>query len=260
MPTCQGELATLAESPPEREAQLRRLRRSFAECDAVVVTLATLLTELRRPDEAIALLAERLREGGERARFLPLLIDAHLRAGENEQAELVCQQALHQEPNRASTWNRCGLVDLAAGRIAIALQRFERAYTLDPEFVDAWINHGQVALDHRDFEEAERLFAAAIEHQPDRYDALVERGIALRALGRLDEARFSYERAISIAPSRPEAHYDLGLLYVEAPRDRMDLTRALGHFQRFLELAPRELRAARDAARAQVERLQATLR
>lgn len=242
------------------EGRLRDALEAHPACTDAALNLAAILRATDRPDEAVVMAAHALSYVGasRRAEALDALALAHLDAGEPEQAELACRQALALEPRRAASHNTAGRIALARGLIPEALQSFERAYTLDPDLVEAWMNHGQVALAHRDFEAAERLFEHAVTRRPRSYDAHVERGIALRALGRIDEARAHYESALLIAPNRPEAMFDLALLLADHPRDRADRVRARMLLERFVATtsdATLEMAEARSRARLRLAEL-----
>lgn len=247
-------------NPPAAEGRLRDALDVHPACTDAALNLAAMLRATNRPDEAVAMAAHALSHVGasRRAEAFDALAMAHLDTGELEQAQLACRQALALEPRRAASHNTAGRIALARGLIPEALQSFERAYTLDPDLVEAWMNHGQVALAHRDFETAERLFEHAVIRQPRSYDAHVERGIALRALGRIDEARAHYETALLIAPTRPEAMFDLALLLADHPRDRADRIQAKTLLERFIATttdATLEMAEARSRARLRLATL-----
>ena len=52
---------------------------------------------------------------------------------------------------------------------------------------------------------ASEEFAEALDENPTMADILAERGDALVTLGRLDEARADFERALELVPDLPEA-------------------------------------------------------
>ena len=71
-------------------------------------------------------------------------------------------------------------------------------------------------------------------------------GAALRGLRRYDEARAEYERAIALDPARPEAYFNLGLLYQDYMQGQVaQLEKAKSYYGDFLE------RSKGDAALAQ---------
>ena len=59
-------------------------------------------------------------------------------------------------------------------------------------------------------ENAEKMFKTAFTLKPDYAEAYFNHGIILKGLGRLKSAVQSYEKAISIIPGYPDAHNNLG--------------------------------------------------
>lgn len=155
-----------------------------------------------------------------------------------ELAELVCRQAEHVDRHHAPLYNTWGLVNAAQGRVVDALERFERAFTLDERQVEAMLNYGQISLSFRNFDAAERVFRMALHHSPRSYDALIGLGVTLRGQGRIAAAGEQYELALALDPERPEAWFNLGVLHQDhlQPTER-SLADAGRYFETFLAKA-----------------------
>ena len=97
--------------------------------------------------------------------------------------------------------------------VANALGEFEKAVELDPDFVEARMNVGNIVLGFRKYDEASEQFQEVLKRQPKNYDAMVGLGIAQRGLGRFDDAEQSYKKATDLDGSRAEAYFNLGVLY-----------------------------------------------
>ncbi len=54
----------------------------------------------------------------------------------------------------------------------------------------------------------------AVALDPRHRDALTDRGVVYAALGRTSEAMESYRRALEVDATNPDAHYNLGVLYL----------------------------------------------
>lgn len=144
-------------------------------------------------------------------------------AEENRQmydiVELVSQQAtgraaeIKSNPlDIAPIFNIWGLSLIRQGDVVRAVEKFNKARTLDPEFFEAHMNYGAVNLSFRGFAEAEKAFRSAVKLRPDSYQAHLSLGAALRGLDRFDDARASYEKARQIDSSAPGAYYNLAVL------------------------------------------------
>lgn len=65
----------------------------------------------------------------------------------------VCYlKAIETQPHFAVAWSNLGCVFNAQGELWLAIHHFEKAVTLDPNFVDALINMGNVLKEARIFD------------------------------------------------------------------------------------------------------------
>ncbi|WP_413677317.1 tetratricopeptide repeat protein [Prochlorococcus sp. MIT 0916] len=71
-------------------------------------------------------------------------------------------------------------------------------------------NYGTILQNLGRLQEAEFSYRKAIEIKPDFAEAHYNLGIILNDLGKLNEVEFSYRKAIEIKPDFAEAHYNLG--------------------------------------------------
>lgn len=79
--------------------------------------------------------------------------------------------------------------------------------------VDALIDRGIAQYNEGDYEGANNLYDQALGLDSQNYLAWELKGLALRALGKSDEALDSFDRAISIDPGRADAWKDKGETY-----------------------------------------------
>jgi tetratricopeptide (TPR) repeat protein len=84
---------------------------------------------------------------------------------------------------------------------------------------------------------------------PNDVAAWVELGQTLASLGRRDEARTAFERALEADPASSIAHNNLGVLAEEAG----DRVSALAHYQQALSIAPEDPAVARNVGSTLVE-------
>ena len=153
-------------------------------------------------------------------------------------AEIVCRQAQLLNANYAPIYNTWGLIRLRRGDINDALRYFQRATELDSSLYEAQMNFGQITFSFRGYEDAQRAFQRATELRPRSYEAAVGLGSALRGLNRVDEAKAQYERAIQLDANRPEAYFNLAILYNDYMSGAVpDLQQALRYLDQFLAKA-----------------------
>ncbi len=153
-------------------------------------------------------------------------------------AEVVCRQAQMLDADYAPIYNTWGLIKVYKGDVISALRYFQKAITLDPDLFEAQMNFGEVTISFRGYEDGRKAFARAVELRPDDYDAIIGLGTALRGLGRFAEAQTQYEQAKQLDGKRPEAYFNLGVLYQDYMSGSVpDLQKAKGYFTEFLKRA-----------------------
>ena len=113
---------------------------------------------------------------------------------------------------------------------------------LDAGFVEALMNYAAVNLSFRGFKNAEDAYRQALKARPKDYDAVL--GLALAIRGQINDANWDknvkeaqalIDQAKQLAPERPEAYYNLGIIYMrrgEYARARPLLARALERGER----------------------------
>jgi tetratricopeptide (TPR) repeat protein len=128
-------------------------------------------------------------------------------------AKLLLDEAKKRSDKFAPLYNARGLLELKRENVASALEEFRQAVTLNPDFIEARMNVGNIVLGFRKYDEAAEQFQAVLKMKPKNYDAVIGLGIAQRGLKQLEEAEKSYKRAANLDGSRAEAPFNLGVLY-----------------------------------------------
>lgn len=253
-------------------------------CAPAYVNLAALQAE--QPAQREAAIANLRRALAAHSDYLPAfdqLAQIYLAASEEQPAlldlaEVVCRQAQMIDPEYAPIHNTWALIDIARGDLTAAAAKLARATELDPRLFEAWMNFGQLTLSQRAYEDAARAFAAARELRPNSYDAAIGAGVSLRGLSHPEDAERMYRAALEIDEDRPEAWFDLAVLYQEHRGGTVeDLDQAHTYLREFVSraqrtdrfaeqveevlrwCAPARGRRARRAARCQMGRVQNVL-
>lgn len=217
------------------------------QCTAAYVNLAIIQRE--NPNEVREALNNLRRALAIESDYLPAFNQMALlyyeQAEGNEQmldlAEVVCRQAQLVNPNYAPIYNTWGLINVKQGNIIAAAAKFQRALELDNKFFEAYMNFGQLTLSYRGYRDAARAFTRARELAPRSYDAVIGLGAAQRGLGELDEAEARYREAIELDAQRPEAYFNLGLLYQDYRGGQKEqLRQAASFYNQFVERATAE--------------------
>ncbi|NUQ76169.1 MAG: tetratricopeptide repeat protein [Polyangiaceae bacterium] len=139
-----------------------------------------------------------------------------------ELAALVCSQAIRKNAKYAPIHNTAGMINVELGNLNAAVQSFNTARKLDPDFYEAQMNYAAVNLQFRGFQQADEAYRAALKMKPNDYDAHL--GLALALRGQIDDSNFDkmvaaasseLEAAKKIAPERPETYYNDAILTQE---------------------------------------------
>ena len=159
---------------------------------------------------------------------------ASYREGNLQEAERLYRAILQVQPGHPAANHNLGLIALSANADEAALSLFQTALEISPgveqfwlSYIDALIRLGlldsaaavlergkDIGFKSENLEPMYSRLAAATNRVPTSAvaDAEVYRtlGVALKELGRLDEAEASYRKAISLKPDYVEAHFNLG--------------------------------------------------
>lgn len=134
-------------------------------------------------------------------------------------------------PETALDLTRRGMRLHAQGRSADALAAFRSAAALEPERSELRVNLAASLARAGDDEGALTQYAHAVECDPRFAPALTGLGAVLMKLGRFDEARSAYERALIVDDRNLQAH----LAMVDLEQIAQRIPQALEHQRRVLE-------------------------
>jgi virginiamycin A acetyltransferase len=109
--------------------------------------------------------------------------------GELDRAEVLYNQILSLEPERAHVLNSLACLYYQTGKIELAIDLIGQAIFLEPDRSDYYKNAGQICYATKEFDDAIDAFKQSIElgdKSADNYDRLID---ALEAVGRHSEAK-----------------------------------------------------------------------
>ena len=144
------------------------------------------------------------------------------------------QRAIDVKPEYSEALNNLGSLLLKAGRIVDAIACFEKALRYEPRLATAHWNIGFGRLQQGRADEAITHFEAAIALKPDYRAAHLELAAAWLAKGRVDDARRKLEALLQSAPNYAEAHNDLGCILL----NQGQTGEAMRQFQQAVSLQP----------------------
>jgi tetratricopeptide (TPR) repeat protein len=164
-------------------------------------------------------LARALCLAGPRPGDLLQLALLHLRAGAASMAERVAQLATQQEGSAAAALNLLGSIAGLRGRAQEAISFFVRALVQDPRYKPAIANlealglspaealkaYGRDLLRQGQPARAAEAFAAALQLRPEDHEAYKLLAVALRNLGREEDALLAFAHARRLEESQAAA-------------------------------------------------------
>ena len=163
---------------------------------------------------------------------------AFFQRGYYDQAEATFRLALQDDPSSAEAHYGLGSVYLKQEKIVDARASFEQVLKLTASYPDtgpnAWNNLGLLATREGRISEAIDYFQGALRLSPDYWIALENLGNAYRQQKRWGEARATLEQAVAARPKDPEANYSLAMVYAQLD----DTERAYQYLQTALALRP----------------------
>ncbi len=110
-------------------------------------------------------------------------------------------------------WFYLGVAYLNSGQYREAIDAFNQAIRIKPDFADAHFNRGNSYKELGHYKEAIEAYKQAISIKPDDADAHHNLGVAYGSLDMHKEAIDAYKHATRIKPDHEFAHNNLGVTY-----------------------------------------------
>ena len=138
--------------------------------------------------------------------------------GNLAEAERICREILHRQPNNFDAVHLLGVIALQTKHIDRAIELIGRAIALDASSAVAHYNLGKALLELGYLEKALAAFDESIRLKPEFTEAYSDRGIVMRKLKRFADAVASYDKAIALKP-------DFAMAYNNRANALLDLNR-----------------------------------
>lgn len=152
------------------------------------------------------------------SKFVQRLGRMYLEVGQLEEAEKNSLLALESKRDSAAAWALRGDCLKAKGHIQDALAAYHRALALQPDFPEVQLQTAEIYQGENRYDRVlatlDRLQdGVGVDEAPARVDLL--QGIAMRQLGRTEEARRCFARASVKDPEDATPHLELASLALE---------------------------------------------
>ena len=128
-----------------------------------------------------------------------------LELGNYDEALEYFNQAIELLPNYSDAMNNKGVVYFRRGYVGLAKELWQKVVKIDPQYAVAWYNLGLVYYNEKNYEAAKQSFTGAIARNKRFVDALAQLGRTNLMLGEVKEAYSNLKKAYKINPSHQGA-------------------------------------------------------
>ena len=153
--------------------------------------------------------------------------------GKIEEAINTIKELNESYPNVPLLFNLLGACYQSLSNFDAAMQMFQTATKLKPDYAEAYFNQGVVFKHLSKLDESIKAYKKTIALNPNYPDAHNNLGNLYKEIGNRDDAIESYEWAIAYRPEFEITHLNLGVLYSE-----FDQEVAIKHYQKAIAIKP----------------------
>jgi tetratricopeptide (TPR) repeat protein/glycosyltransferase involved in cell wall biosynthesis len=181
--------------------------------------------------------------------------DAEFRSGRDLQhqsqfrAAIECyERAIAIDPNYAAAHSNLGVVKQHAGRLAEAIAHYRQALEIDPNLAETASNLGSALAEAGENEGAIAEYQRALSLNPNCAEALVNLGLLREEQGDVAEAVTLYEQAIQVNPDCAVAYLNLGIALESQGKEAA----AIANYSRAIEIDPNYVDALHNLGYASI--------
>ncbi len=156
------------------------------------------------------------------------------RRGDFKRAIEDFDKAIEIRPEYAEAYAGRGAALYNLGDFERAIEDFDKAIELRPSNAETYANRGAALQKQGDFKEAIADFDKAIELRPEYAEAYANREAALQKRGGLKQTITDFDKAIELDPEYAQAYADRGA----ALQKQGDFEQAIADFNKAIELDP----------------------
>lgn len=151
-------------------------------------------------------------------------------------APLACNQK-DPEPSEAPppTGSTEGAPDPQVAKAMEELVAYKARVDRNPQDVDALAAMGNANFSLQRFDHAKEWYERALKVDPKRHATRMDLALALRYLGKPDEAVAQLQRVVAVEPTNAAALYNLGVILLE---DKNDSRGAVARFEALMKAHP----------------------
>jgi tetratricopeptide (TPR) repeat protein len=159
---------------------------------------------------------------------------AYSNKGDKDKAIEWYQKAIEIKPDFHEAFNNMGLTYSNKGDKDKAIECYQKAIEIKPDFHEAFNNMGSAYYGKEDKDKAIECYQKAIDIKPDSHEAFYNMGNAYSNKGDKDKAIECYQKAIDTKPDKYEAFNNMGNAYDE----KGDKDKAIECYQKAIDIKP----------------------
>lgn len=128
------------------------------------------------------------------------------------------EKAVEIDPNYAEAWYQAGFSYGVLGRHSEALKASRQAARLRPDWSETFVNIGASSFALGQYKEAADAYRQAVKLGDDKPNTQYSLGLSLEKLNRTDEEILAYKRTVALKPDHANAIEKLGMAYFKQKR------------------------------------------
>ena len=154
--------------------------------------------------------------------------------GKIEEAIDVIKALNKEYPNEPLLINLIGACYNALGQLDKAVESYQKAIKIKPDYVDALYNIGNIFRQRNQLNDAINSYEKVIDIKPDFDEAQFNLGVSLQELGKINDAIDHYEKALITNPKNAGVRANLGFIF----QNLGQLNDAIEEYDQALEVNP----------------------
>jgi Tfp pilus assembly protein PilF len=139
-------------------------------------------------------------------------------------------------PQYALAYNNIGVVHIKAGETVQARQAFETAVSVNPKLSVGYLNLARLSMGENKYPDADKLIGKALTVEPNRAEALALEAQTQMMMGNMDEA-YAYAKKCH-AQSEHKNYSAVHLIAARVLEEKQQPEQALAEYQQFLKESP----------------------
>ena len=154
--------------------------------------------------------------------------------GQLQQALSCASLLLHTFANSATVYSICGAVYAGLKQYDDAINSYQKAITIKPDYAEAYYNMGVALMEKGDLDTAIDSYKKALTIKPDYIDAYMNIASTLKNKGELGAAIKNYKMALKVQPNNADIFYNMG----NAQKQMQDLDAAIDSYKKVIKFKP----------------------